>query len=199
MCLIPKITLASSSPRRAEILRNAGFGFTVLASEIDESQKPGEDAAVYVWRMAEAKVRVAETSLLRMPETLSSVVVAADTVVSIDRDILGKPSSPADARSMLRRLSGRWHDVFTGLAVLAPNTREATIAVESTRVQFSALSDREIDEYVESGEPFGKAGAYAIQGLGGRFIARVDGCFFNVVGLPLARLYGILRQFSSEK
>lgn len=199
MCRIPKIILASSSPRRAEILSNAGFRFTVLSSEIDESLKPGEDAAVYVRRIAEAKARAAESRLQSMPETLSSVIVAADTVVSIDRDILGKPSSPADARSMLRRLSGRWHDVFTGLAVLAPNTREATITIERTRVQFSPLSGREIDEYVGSGEPLGKAGAYAIQGLGGRFIARIDGCYFNVVGLPLAPLYGILRQFNSEK
>lgn len=199
MCRIPKIILASSSPRRAEILRNGGFDFTVWALEIDESQELGEDAAVYVKRMAEAKARAAESRLQSMPETLSSVIVAADTVVSIDRDILGKPSSPADARSMLRRLSGRWHDVFTGLAVLAPNTREATIAVERTRVQFLSLSDCEIEEYVESGEPFGKAGAYAIQGLGGRFIARVDGCYFNVVGLPLARLHTILRQLSSKK
>lgn len=199
MCPFPRIILASASPQRAEILRNAGFDLTASASEIDESQRLGEDAAVYVKRLAEAKAHAAESRLQPVPETLSSVIVAADTVVSIDGDILGKPSSFADAQSMLRRLSGRWHDVFTGLAVLAKNTRDAIIVVERTKVEFSALSDREIDEYVQTGEPFGKAGAYAIQGCGGRFISKIDGCYFNVVGLPLALLYGILRSLSSEK
>lgn len=199
MCPLPKIILASASPRRAEILRNAGFDFTVSASEIDESPKVGEAAAAYVERVAEAKARAAESRLQPAPENRSCAIVAADTVVSIGGDIFGKPSSLADARFMLRRLSGRWHEVFTGLAVLEPTARTAIVGVEHTRVEFSEISDREIDEYIQSGEPFGKAGAYAIQGRGGRFICKVDGCYFNVVGLPLARLYGILCGFRSEK
>lgn len=196
---ISQIILASASPRRAEILKSAGFEFTVFASEVDESRKRREDAATYVKRVAEMKARAVQARLQNAPETFSSVIVAADTIVSVDGEILGKPVSPDDARSMLRRLSGRCHDVFSGLAVLEANTRDATLAVERTGVEFSALSDAEIDDYVQSGEPFGKAGAYAIQGRGGRFIPRVEGCYFNVMGLPLARLYTILRGFSSEK
>lgn len=195
---IPKIILASASPRRAEILRKAGFDFIVVAPEIDESQKPGEDAAACVRRLAESKARAVESRLRQTPGNHFSVIVAADTVVSIGGKILGKPASADDARSMLRLLSGRWHDVFSGLAVLSLNSRNA-VAVERTRVEFSALSDGEINEYVQTGEPFDKAGAYAIQGGAGKFILRVEGCYFNVMGLPLARLYEILRGICSEK
>lgn len=195
----PGIILASASPRRAEILKNAGFEFRVLASEIDESRNAGEGATDYVKRVAERKARAVEARLKNAPETSSSLIVAADTIVSIDGEILGKPVSPDDARSMLRRLSGKWHEVLSGLAVLAANAHNSVVITERTRVQFSALTDCEIDEYIQSGEPFGKAGAYAIQGQGGKFIPRVEGCYFNVMGLPLARLYVILRDFSSEK
>lgn len=195
----PGIILASASPRRAEILKNAGFEFRVLASEIDESRNAGEGATDYVKRVAERKARAVEARLKNAPETSSSLIVAADTIVSIDGEILGKPVSPDDARSMLRRLSGKWHEVLSGLAVLAANAHNSVVIAERTRVQFSALTDCEIDEYIQSGEPFGKAGAYAIQGQGGKFIPRVEGCYFNVMGLPLARLYVILRDFSSEK
>jgi len=127
-----------------------------------------------------------------------SAIVAADTVVAVDRHVLGKPESEDDARRMLRRLSGKWHEVFTGLAVLDKRSRRTIVAVEKTRVEFAPLSAKEIDEYIRSEEPFDKAGAYAIQGRGGKFIPRVDGCYFNVMGLPLARLYVILRQLKLQ-
>ena len=126
------------------------------------------------------------------------VVVAADTVVAVDGDVLGKPASEADARRMLRRLSGRWHEVFTGLSVLPPGRVQPTVIVEKTRVEFAQLSDSDIQEYVRSGEPFDKAGAYAIQGHGGKFVPRIEGCYFNVMGLPLARLYAILRDIKLD-
>lgn len=124
------------------------------------------------------------------------VLLAADTVVAVDGDVLGKPGSEEDAKRMLRRLSGRWHDVFTGLAVLPMGNQQAMVIVEKTRVEFIQLSENEIQDYVRSGEPFDKAGAYAIQGQGGRFIPRIEGCYFNVMGLPLARLYAILRKIT---
>lgn len=127
-----------------------------------------------------------------------SVLVAADTIVAIDGDVLGKPGSEDDARRMLRRLSGKWHEVFTGLAVLAVGRKQPTVIVEKTRVEFVQLSDNDIHEYVLSGEPFDKAGGYAIQGQGGRFIPRIEGCYFNVMGLPLARLYAILREIKLD-
>lgn len=123
-----------------------------------------------------------------------SVIVAADTVVAIEGNLLGKPSSEDDARRMLCRLSGKWHDVFTGLAVLLRQSQRMIVVVEKTRVEFAQLSASEIDDYVQTGEPLDKAGAYAIQGRGGKFILRIEGCYFNVMGLPLARLYAILRE-----
>lgn len=127
-----------------------------------------------------------------------SAIVAADTVVAVDGDVLGKPRSAEDARRMLRRLSGKWHEVFTGLAVLVRRSERTIVVVEKTRVEFGLLSDSEIDEYIRTDEPFDKAGAYAIQGQGGKFILRVEGCYFNVMGLPLARLYAILRELKLQ-
>lgn len=127
-----------------------------------------------------------------------NVLVAADTVVAVDGDVLGKPRSEDDARRMLRRLSGKWHDVFTGLAVLVRQSHRTVVVVEKTRVEFAQLSASEIDEYIRSEEPLDKAGAYAIQGWGGKFILRIEGCYFNVMGLPLARLYAILRELDLQ-
>jgi septum formation protein len=189
-----KLILASTSPRRAEILRNAGIDFEVFPSEIDESRSPREAPAVYVWRVAELKVRTAMSRLRAKRQKDFSAIVAADTVVAIDGDVLGKPRSADDARRMLRRLSGRWHDVFTGLAVLVRHSERTIVVVEKTRVEFGVLSESEIDEYIRTEEPFDKAGAYAIQGRAGKFIPRVEGCYFNVIGLPLSRLYAILRE-----
>lgn len=170
----------------------------MFPSAIDESRSPREAAPLYVWRLAELKAR---TALRRLPADRKKdggVLVAADTVVTIDGEVLGKPISEEDARRMLRRLSGKWHDVFTGLAVSPVRGKNMTVIVEKTRVEFMLLSEHDIQEYVRSGEPFDKAGAYAIQGQAGRFIPRVEGCYFNVMGLPLARLYAILREFKLD-
>lgn len=189
-----KLILASASPRRAEILKNAGFDFEVIPAHVDESRAPREDASSYVQRLAEAKARAVANQLSSNRTQAGCVIVAGDTIVVIDGDILGKPNSSEEARAMLRRLSGRWHEVFTGLAVLPANREEARVAMEKTRVEFARISDNEVEEYIRTGEPFDKAGAYAIQGRAGKFILRVEGCYFNVMGLPLARLYAILRE-----
>lgn len=193
-----KLVLASTSPRRAEILRNAGLDFEVFPASIDESRSPREAAPVYVWRVAELKARTAISRLRANSHRDCNVIVAADTVVAVDGDVLGKPRSEDDARRMLRRLSGKWHDVFTGLAVLVRQSHRTVVVVEKTRVEFAQLSASEIDEYIRSEEPLDKAGAYAIQGWGGKFILRIEGCYFNVMGLPLARLYAILRELDLQ-
>ena len=193
-----KFILASGSPRRAEILHNAGFDFEILPADVDESVRPGESAADCVRRLAEEKARATARRLAATSDSNSSVVVAADTVVVVENEILGKPASPDDARAMLRQLSGRTHEVLTGLAVLSLPHAEVRVVVESTRVTFARMTDREIEEYIASGEPFDKAGAYAIQARGGKFVARIEGCYFNVMGLPLARLYSILREIEQK-
>jgi len=193
-----KIILASASPRRAEILRNAGFEFSLVPADVDETVRAGEGAPVYVERLARAKADAVTARLTSLHQN-SGIIVAADTTVALEDEILGKPESAVDARRTLRALSGKWHHVFTGLAVveLGGAAPREHIIVEETRVQFANLSEREIKDYIATGEPFDKAGGYAIQGLGGRFIPRIEGCYFNVMGLPLARLYEILRRIET--
>lgn len=181
-----KLILASASPRRAEILSNAGIAFELLPVDVDETSCSGESAEAMCRRLAQAKARAAVARLGAPSEP--AIVVAADTTVEIDGEILGKPASPEAAREMLRKLSGKTHRVLTALALIGLPDGATRSDLESTEVRFSTLSPQEIDDYVASGEPMGKAGAYAIQGRGGLFIERVDGCYFNVVGLPLARL-----------
>lgn len=193
-----KLILASVSPRRAEILRNAGFDFEVVPAHANESRRPNEAATDYVRRLAEEKARMAGGQLSDKLAQGSTVIIGADTVVVIDGEILGKPSSAANAREMLRRLSGKTHEVYTGLAVLQGNGAAIRTAVETTRVTFAALSEKEIEDYIATGEPCDKAGAYAIQGRGGKFISRIEGCYFNVMGLPLARLYATLRDLNKD-
>jgi septum formation protein len=193
-----KLILASSSPRRAEILRNAGFDFQVVPTDVDETLRAGEPATDYVSRLAEEKARAAARQIPANVDRSSAIVVAADTTVVVKPEILGKPASEGDARSMLRRLSGQTHEVLSGLTVLRLKDEALKTVVESTRVTFAELADREIDEYIASGEPFDKAGAYAIQGRGGKFITRIEGCYFNVMGLPLARLYSILGELGAD-
>jgi septum formation protein len=180
------LLLASASPRRADLLKAAGIPFDVLAVHVAESRLGDETPDTHVRRLAEAKAREA---LLRRP---GAVALGADTVVVVEGRILGKPRDAADARSMLRSLSGRAHEVWTGVALLSAST--AAVDVECTRVWFSALTDDDIDWYVGSGEPMDKAGAYAIQGLASRFIERIDGSYANVVGLPVALVYRLLQK-----
>jgi septum formation protein len=185
-----KLILASSSPRRAEILRDAGLAFESCATQIDEAALPGETPHAMVARLAEAKARAASA---RMDDGMREcIIVGADTTVELDGEILGKPRDSAHARDMLAKLSGRTHHVLTGIFLLRLPGNAARAAVENSAVTFAPLAEEEIDAYVATVEPLGKAGAYAIQGLGGRYIPRIEGCYFNVVGLPLAKLYAML-------
>jgi septum formation protein len=191
-----KLVLASASPRRAEILHNAGIQFETCAADLDESPLADEVPGDYVRRLALAKaLSVAAEYRKRSEEAL---ILGADTVVVVDADILGKPISRDDARSMLRCLSGRVHEVHTGLALLRSSGAEQRVVEEITRVHFSPLTDREIEDYIVTGEPLDKAGAYGIQGMGGRYVTRIEGCYFNVMGLPLSRLCSLLREFGRE-
>ncbi len=151
-----------------------------------------ETAHAMVARLAEAKARAVAAQL--QGEDREFVIVGADTTVELDGEILGKPDDSAHAREMLAKLSGRTHHVLTGIFLLRLPDGETRAAVETSAVTFAPLDEREIGGYIASGEPLGKAGAYAIQGLAGRFIPRIEGCYFNVVGLPLARLYALLRE-----
>lgn len=180
---LPKIILASASPRRAEILRTVGWPFDVLAVHIDESRGEDEDAATYVQRLAREK---AETAAAR---TVGLDVVGADTTVVIDDQILEKPADAIDARRMLEMLNGRWHKVLTGVAVVNRERSETRVAFQETEVKFATMKDDELGWYVARGEPTDKAGAYAIQGQGARFIEGIRGDYFNVVGLPVRLLY----------
>ena len=183
MIELPNIILASASPRRAEILRTVGWPFQALPVHIDELRRPGEDPAKYVQRLAREKSEAAAAQKRGM------IVVGADTTVTIDDHILEKPSDPADAGRMLRLLNDRWHRVLTGVAVINPATAQTQVGYEETEVKFALMSDDQIQWYVSTGEPMDKAGAYAIQGLGARFIERIKGDYFNVVGLPVRLLY----------
>jgi len=183
-----RLILASASPRRAEVLRDAGIPFDVCVVSIDEVPRPGEKVEEMVARLAEEKARAAAPQIRDV-----AIIVAADTAVELTGKTLGKPRDAAEAREMLSFLSGRAHRVLTGLCVLRVPEGVVRSAVENTRVTFAPLTQKEIADYVASGEPFDKAGGYAIQGLAGRYITRIEGCYFNVVGLPLARLYALLK------
>jgi septum formation protein len=178
-----KLILASSSPRRAEILANAGLPFSVLSSAVDESPYPGESPVALVQRLANAKA-----DLVTARAVGPAIVLAADTVVVLGDKILGKPGSIEEARRMLQQLSGRTHSVLTGVALVRLPDGERRQFTESTLVHFRPVADKELSSYLASEEPYDKAGAYAIQGAAGRYIPRIEGCYFNVVGLPLSRV-----------
>ena len=184
---VPRLVLASASPRRAKILRTTGWDFEILPADVDEARRPGENAAAYVERVAREK---AEAAALQVPDRL---VLGADTIVLIDGKILGKPRDNEDARRMLRLLQDRRHQVMTGIAIVNGNSSTSLVAHESTDVEFSPMTEDEIDWYVATGEPMDKAGAYAIQGMGARFIEGITGDYLNVVGLPLRLLYKLVR------
>jgi septum formation protein len=184
-----KIILASRSPRRAEILQAVGWEFEAFAADIDETRNETEDAVAYVKRLARTK---AETVARK---TSAPLVLGADTVVVVDKEILGQPRDDEDARRMLRLLSGRWHEVLTGVALVrAGKPSEVLTDFATTRVRFAAMSADEIDWYVATGEPRGKAGAYGIQGRAALFIAGIEGDYFNVVGLPVRLVLELSRQ-----
>ncbi len=189
-----RLILASGSPRRRELLTQAGLTFTVRAADVDESVLPGEDPEAYVRRLAREK---AETVFALEGRESGLVVLGADTTVVLDGEILAKPEDKADAVRMLRGLSGRAHRVITGVAVVS--AAGVRVEAEITEVWFRSLSDGEIAAYVESGHPMDKAGAYGIQGLAGKWIPRIEGCFFNVVGLPLAVVCAMLEELGSRE
>jgi septum formation protein len=184
--------LASSSARRAEILRAVGWPFQLVDGAVDETRQPDENAVDYVRRLAEAK---AATGALTLG---SGLVLGADTVVVVGGEILGQPRDPDDARRMLSLLSGRWHEVMTGVALMrAGNEGQNVAAHEVTRVRFSSMSAAEIEWYVGTGEPLGKAGAYAIQGQAALFIEEIQGDYFNIVGLPIHLVLELTRRIWS--
>jgi septum formation protein len=174
-----ELVLASQSPRRSELLKSAGIAFRVQAANIDETHLAGETPVDYVRRLAREKAEAVPGEL----------VLGADTVVVVDGQILGKPIDAADAVRMLQLLSGRKHEVITGICLKG---REVVVDHEVTDVFFAVLTAMEIEEYVATGEPMDKAGAYAIQGLASRFVQRIEGSYSNVVGLPVAMVYRLL-------
>lgn len=187
-----KIILASASPRRQEILRNIGLKFEVLVSDADEGKidKNAVPVSIYVQELAMLKALAAAEKL----KNKDAIIISADTVVYLDGKILGKPKDEDDARNMLEFLSGKCHSVFTGVCVMDAKTLKSVCANEETKVYFKELSKERIDDYVRTKEPLDKAGAYAVQGLGGMLIDKTEGDFLNVIGLPAKKLFGILEK-----
>jgi septum formation protein len=188
------LVLASASPRRQELLRNAGITFEVQPADIPEDSLPGEAAKDCAERLAREK------ALAVARQRPHDVVLGADTVVVVDGQydgqLLGKPSDAADAARMLRMLSGREHQVITGVCLVVNG--QSSMASETTIVTMSEITDKDIEDYVASGEPMDKAGAYAIQGIASRWIPRIEGDYSNVVGLPVALVYSMLREINSQ-
>lgn len=179
------LILASSSPRRQELLRLITPDYTVQAADFDERAVSAPTPRALVEKLAVGKAQAVAAS------HPGDVVIGCDTVVDLDGAVLGKPAGPAEAKAMLRALSGRWHYAHTGVCVLQNGTAHSF--VETTKVFFATLTDSEIDAYLATGEAYDKAGAYGIQGAAAKFVTRVEGCFFNVMGLPVSRLYGLLQ------
>jgi septum formation protein len=189
------LVLASASPRRRELLTQAGFSFEVHPADIPEDPLPNEDPVAYVTRLAREKAEAVFREITKAPASHQRAsaalqVLAADTTVTLDNQILGKPSNPADAARMLRLLSGRTHHVITGIALISATSTQ--VAAETTAVTFLPLTGDAIAAYIATGEPMDKAGAYAIQGRAARWIPRIEGDYFNVVGLPIALVSSLL-------
>jgi septum formation protein len=180
------LILASASPRRSELLRNAGIPFEVQPADVSEDPLPGEPAKALAERLAREKAMAVARS------RPTDLVLGADTVVVVDGEILGKPADAPDAARMLRMLSGRKHEVVTGVCLVAAG--KCSLSSETTSVTMSEISDEEIAEYVATGEPMDKAGAYAIQGIASRWIPGIEGDYSNVVGLPVALVWRMLRK-----
>jgi septum formation protein len=186
------IILASNSPRRKDLLRQLGVDFSIDPADVDERVLPNELPEGYAVRVALDKARLAAS------RAGAGIVIAADTIVVVDDEILGKPADAGDAERMLKMLSGKVHRVITGLAVMDAATGKTLTRTSITRVWFRRLARREITSYIATGEPLDKAGAYGIQGLGALLVDRIDGCYFNVVGLPLSLLGELLRGFGID-
>lgn len=183
-----RLILASASPRRRELLAQAGYAFAVEAADVNESEHEDENSAEYVLRLAEEKAQAVFARHVTEAEPL--VVLGADTTVVCDGEILAKPKDGADAKRMLRRLSGRTHEVLTGVAIAT--SVGLVSGVETTSVTFSAIPETELDFYCATNEPMDKAGAYGIQGYAARWIPRIDGDYYNVMGLPIARVVRLI-------
>ncbi len=182
------LILASNSPRRRELLRQIGVPFSVAPADVDEKIMPGEAAVTYATRVAHDKARIAAARIR------NGIVIAADTIVVLDKEILGKPADSEDATHMLEKLSGRVHSVITAIVVRDAGTGRELVKSAETRGWFRKLSPVEIVSYVKSGEPLDKAGAYGIQERGALLVDRIEGCYFNVVGLPLSILGELLQE-----
>ncbi len=196
--MVPRLILGSSSPRRRELLGAAGFSFEVLAASIDESRRENEAAGDYAARMAEEKATAAAGKCDSKSPVL---VLGADTVVAVGGEVLGKPDTVEVAAGMLRLLSGREHRVLTGVCLVCAMDGKILwkqVRVATTMVRFRPLEEAEIASYVASGEPMDKAGAYAIQGLASRFVERIEGCYFNVVGLPVPVVDRMMAEFETS-
>jgi len=187
----PLLVLASSSPRRAELLGAAGIPFVVRAANVDETRRQDEPPVAYVERLSRDKALA-----VRNEDDPSELILGADTTVVIADEVAGKPVDDEDAVRMLRGLSGVWHEVLTAVTLLCGE--DSRVAVEVTRVKFAPLTDKEIRRYVASGEPRDKAGAYAIQGYAALFIERIEGSYSNVVGLPVRTVYELARELGVE-
>ncbi len=191
MIKLPKLILASASPRRAEILTAVGWEYEKQIADIDETELQGETPENYVQRLAREKAgAVAE-------KYTDALVLGADTIVVIENQIVGKPKDLADARRMLKMLSGNWHEVLTGVALVKVTKGNSVTKVDlqKTRVKFAELSDAEIEFLIERGEPFDKAGAYAVQAQAALFIEQIEGDYWNVVGLPVSLVYELSKTF----
>lgn len=187
---LPKLILASGSPRRSEILNFVGWEFEKRVADIDETELLNEKPADYVQRLAREK---AETVAAHYENAL---ILGADTIVVIDEKIIGKPKDLADANRMLKLLSRRWHEVLTGVALIKAEDSTSVVGIQRTRVKFAELSDAEVDFLVKNGEPLDKAGAYAVQAQAALFIEEIEGDYWNVVGLPINLVYRLCAQIS---
>jgi septum formation protein len=190
-----KLVLASQSSRRAEILTTVGCDFEAIAANIDETRFPLENARTYVTRLAQTKAETVAKEI-----TSGGLVLGADTVVVIDEEILGQPRNDADAQQMLSLLSGKWHQVITGVALVRNgDVTQIMVDHQTTRVLFAELAREQIDWYITTGEPQGKAGAYAIQGKGALLIKEIQGDYFNVVGLPIRLVFDLIGRMGSRQ
>lgn len=188
---LPKIVLASGSPRRSEIMNSVGWPFTKDVPDIDESERDGESPEDYVRRLAREKAQAVAGS------HPGEIVLAADTTVVINGRIIGKPTDEAHAREMIEMLSGNWHEVLTGVAVA--RNGDAEVGMQRTRVKFVSMTDKEIEFLVSEGDPLDKAGAYAVQAQAALFIEAIDGDYWNVVGLPISLVYEMVKKVRDER